>query len=83
MKKVKPNFTLHSTQIARQDLTINCQLKFQIATLISFQLGKKLEKKHCNKDRITLFKKPHFKESKIGKMCNFKSLIRTQLFEFF
>ena len=62
MKKLKSNFTLHSTQIATQDLTINCQLKFQIATLISFQPGKKLEKKHCSKDRITLFKKPHFKE---------------------
>ena len=62
MKKLKSNFTLHSTQIATQDLTINCQLKFQIARLISFQLGGKLEKKHCSKDRITLFKKPHFKE---------------------
>ena len=65
MKRLNPNFTLHSTQTARQDLTINCQLKLQIPTLISFQLGKKLEKKHCNKDEITLFKKPHFKEFKI------------------
>ena len=33
--------------------------------LIILELGKKLENKNCNKDRIAPFKKPHFKEFKI------------------